>query len=89
MSSPLHTIVLDFQCHIPQRGNFRQQVFFGADDYRPYLGCRSVPSWSPRQRTGRSRVPWSISTVQDCRGRVPIQSREGTAGKYPIVTGMA
>ena len=40
-------VVPDIPHHVTQRGNRRQQVFFGDDDYRAYLdivgdSCRSA-----------------------------------------------
>ncbi len=33
--------------HIAQRGNYRQDVFFDADDSRQYLAWRNVPGILP------------------------------------------
>ena len=37
MSRPLRTVFVDVPYHITQRGNYRQQVFFGEADYQQYL----------------------------------------------------
>ena len=47
--------------HVTQRGNRRQQVFFGDDDYRAYLSLNSVSHrWGSLQGFTSSVSPDSI-----------------------------
>ena len=69
-------VLPDLPHHVTQRGNRRERVFFGDDDYRLYRdllreACdkAGVSVWAYCSLSGRTRGPRGIALAQAGRGR--------------------